>query len=230
MSIAAFFDFDGTLADTDIKDCYFYFVNQTAPFSERLRRWWNFYIKDGPKLLQLERSQKRKAMNELLYSHYAGLPAEQTKALASKCYVSLIFLNSFPEGFEKVVEHLKRGEEPVIVTGSLDFIIKPIAEELGINHTICAALEEQDGYFTGRLIGEPIGEEVKAEKIRQFAAEHSIDLAASYAYGDSRADLPMLEAVGNPRVVNPGKKLKKITQERRWPVYQWKTARASCYS
>ena len=31
--------------------------------------------------------------------------------------------------------------------------------------------------------------------MERFAAEHDIDLAASYAYSDSASDLPMLRAV-----------------------------------
>ena len=39
--------------------------------------------------------------------------------------------------------------------------------------------------------------------MRRFAADHGIDLEASWAYSDSVSDLPMLELVGHPVVVNP---------------------------
>ena len=49
--------------------------------------------------------------------------------------------------------------------------------------------------------------EGKVEAMREFAADHEIDLEASYAYSDSVSDLPMLRAVGNPVVVNPDEEL-----------------------
>ena len=43
--------------------------------------------------------------------------------------------------------------------------------------------------------------------MRRFAAEHDLDLDASWAYSDSVSDLPMLELVGNPVAVNPDAEL-----------------------
>ncbi len=54
-----------------------------------------------------------------------------------------------------------------------------------------------------------------------FAAEHDIDLAASYAYSDSLSDLPMLRAVGNPVVVNPDPPLAEIAREEGWQTMRF---------
>ena len=51
-----------------------------------------------------------------------------------------------------------------------------------------------------------------------LAHELDIDMAASYAYSDSATDLPMLEAVGHPVVVNPDRVLARIAKEREWEV------------
>ena len=45
-----------------------------------------------------------------------------------------------------------------------------------------------------------------------------IDLAASYAYSDSYTDVPMLEAVGHPVVVNPDRVLARLARERDWEI------------
>ena len=50
-----------------------------------------------------------------------------------------------------------------------------------------------------------------------FAAEHEIDLVASYAYSDSISDLPMPRAVGHPVVVNPDPARRRLPA-RRFPV------------
>ena len=43
----------------------------------------------------------------------------------------------------------------------------------------------------------------KLEAVRDWAAEHGVDLKESYAYSDSFYDTPLLDAVGTPIVVNP---------------------------
>ena len=63
--------------------------------------------------------------------------------------------------------------------------------------------------------------------MRTFAETHAIDLAASHAYGDSIADLPMLETVGHPHVVNPDKALAAVARRRRWPIHRWTVRRGA---
>ena len=67
----------------------------------------------------------------------------------------------------------------------------------------------------------------KAAAIRELADERGYDLAASTAYSDSHTDLPFLEAVGNPVVVNPDRELRRIAEERGWPVLEFARARIS---
>jgi hypothetical protein len=58
----------------------------------------------------------------------------------------------------------------------------------------------------------------KARAITELAARDGLDLGASYAYSDSESDLPMLECVGHPVVVNPDATLRRIARERGWEV------------
>jgi hypothetical protein len=54
--------------------------------------------------------------------------------------------------------------------------------------------------------------------MRAMAEERGIDLADSWAYSDSVTDVPMLEAVGHPVVVNPDRGLLKVARAREWEV------------
>ena len=65
--------------------------------------------------------------------------------------------------------------------------------------------------------------EAKARQIRELAAKRGYRLPDCYAYSDSVTDLPMLEAVGHPRAVNPDRALRKIAREREWPVLAFGT-------
>ena len=54
-----------------------------------------------------------------------------------------------------------------------------------------------------------------------FAREHGVDLDRSTFYTDSISDLEMLEAVGDPQVVNPDPRLGRLAKRRGWPVSMW---------
>ena len=61
----------------------------------------------------------------------------------------------------------------------------------------------------------------KARGVERLTAEHHVDLARSYAYGDSWNDRWMLERVGYPAAVNPGARLARLARQRGWPVLRW---------
>ena len=61
-------------------------------------------------------------------------------------------------------------------------------------------------------------QEGKAHYARELADEHDVDLDESYFYTDSQDDLPLLEAVGRPRPLNPDARLTGVARDRGWPV------------
>ena len=81
--------------------------------------------------------------------------------------------------------------------------------------------EVVDGVYTGRPAGVFVYRAGKALAIKQLAAREGIDLQASYAYSDSESDLPMLEAVGHPVAVNPGRRAVRIARLRGWDVLRF---------
>jgi phosphoserine phosphatase len=99
--------------------------------------------------------------------------------------------------------------------------MKPLADALGVDDVLSPALVEDGDRFTGALDGPPVGQEEKARRMRAYAAQHGIDLASSFAYGDSMADVPMLDVVGHGQAVNPTKALAMLAVSRGWPVHRW---------
>ena len=91
-----------------------------------------------------------------------------------------------------------------------------IADDLGFDGALGTIVGVEDGKYTGRAT-RPLHAENKARCIREL----DYDLDASTAYSDSHTDLPFLEAVGNPVVVNPDRKLRRIASERGWPVLEF---------
>ncbi len=219
---AAFFDVDGTLCDTTIAHHYSYFMLRRRP-GWRGRVWFVTFLAKCGYYLLIDRVDRLR-FNVVFYRNYAGLPSAEIKAQAEDCYRRVIAPRRFPDAEECVAEHHAAGRRIVFVTGSLDFVIAPLARELRASDVLASRLAEADGRFTGELAGAPIGAEEKARLVREYAETHDVDLGQSFAYGDSMADVPMLEAVGFPHAVNPGRKLASRAAARGWPVHRWARA------
>ena len=63
--------------------------------------------------------------------------------------------------------------------------------------------------------------EENARQLRREVEQNGLDLSKSYAYGASIADLPMVEEVSMPPVVNPHRALRAIARARGWPTHHW---------
>jgi len=216
---AVFFDVDGTLIRSTIVHYYVYFRRRRMS-SIRWKIWYAAFLLKCVYFLVLDKID-RSRFNVVFYRSYRSLSPDRVKALARECYDAVIRPRQYQEVEACIAEHRKASRRIVLVTGSIDFIIKPLAEDLRADDVIASSLVEVDGRFTGELDGPPIGQEEKGRRVLEFARTNAIDLSRSYAYGDAIADLPMLEAVGLPHAVNPDKALGAVAKARGWPVHHW---------
>jgi HAD superfamily hydrolase (TIGR01490 family) len=126
-----------------------------------------------------------------------------------------------PRARELVASHEARGHLTVIVTAANSFITAPIARMIGVPHLLASDPEVVDGRFTGGIDGVPCFHEGKIAKLEAWLDSRGqalADFAASYFYGDSQSDLPLLERVTHPVAVGADPTLGRIARERGWPV------------
>ena len=116
----------------------------------------------------------------------------------------------YGEALALIEEHRAAGRAVYVISASPEEIVGPICEYLG------AKLDEE-GRYTGETEFYAYGPN-KAIAMHEIADERGIDLRASYAYSDSATDLPMLQAVGHPVVVNPDRELARAAREHGWEV------------
>jgi HAD superfamily hydrolase (TIGR01490 family) len=122
-------------------------------------------------------------------------------------------------------KHLDAGQRVWLVTATPVELAGIIAKRLGLTGALGTVAEVVDGRYTGRLVGELMHGEAKAEAVRALAEREGLDLARCTAYSDSSNDLPMLCEVGTAVAVNPDTELRAIARSRGWTVRDFRTGR-----
>jgi HAD superfamily hydrolase (TIGR01490 family) len=130
------------------------------------------------------------------------------------------------EGTRKLTQrHLDAGQRVWLVTATPVELASILARRLGLTGALGTVAESADGVYTGKLVGGLLHGEAKAAAVQALARREGLDLSRSSAYSDSVNDLPMLELVGHPHVVNPDARLLAEARLRDWPVHDFRSAR-----
>jgi len=124
----------------------------------------------------------------------------------------------YPEARELVDRHRRTGTPVVLLSGGMNFLVAPVARALGAARWAAVEPETESGILTGRL-REPLCIDAgKLHWARTVTGELGMELARCAYYSDDFGDLALLEAVGEPVVVNPDPRLRREAARRRWPV------------
>lgn len=214
---AAFYDFDGTLASSNVVTRYAWFAKNHPSRLQAARRYGKALA--GVPLWLLLNAFSRRAFNLVFYRQYKGLEQEWLRSRSQAMFEREILPRIFPQAKARVAADRRAGYRTVMVSGGLDFALQAAAEYLAFDDLIANRLEFAQGKATGRVV-EPLlagGEKVAA--MRAYCERRGFALAQAKAYSDSRSDLPMLEAVGSPAAANPDAHLRRAALERAWPIY-----------
>jgi HAD superfamily hydrolase (TIGR01490 family) len=151
----------------------------------------------------------------------AGVPEKTIDRMGPEV-MAAILPRIYPQMLDEVHDHQDAGRATFIVSAAGNGVVESLAQVLGMEGGIGTRYEvDAEGNFSGRFEGPFVYGPGKVEAMRAFAAEHDIDLDASYAYSDSLSDLPMLRAVGHPVVVNPDPPLAEIAREEGWQAMRF---------
>ncbi|MGD8860293.1 MAG: phosphoserine phosphatase SerB [Myxococcales bacterium] len=129
-----------------------------------------------------ESLQKRLALLE-------GLPESTLAEVADRLPLT--------DGAERLIRTLKSvGYKTAILSGGFTYFGERLRERLGIDYVYANELEIEGGKLTGRVVGEIVDGERKAQLVRELAEREGIKLQQVVAVGDGANDLPMLEVAG----------------------------------
>ncbi|MCP5030483.1 MAG: HAD-IB family hydrolase [Actinomycetia bacterium] len=119
-------------------------------------------------------------------------------------------------------DHLSEGHYCVLLSASPQPLVEQIAFLLDVPCGIGTVIEVDDGVLTGR-IEQPMcygpGKLDRLGHVTGWSVTDSKEM--TYAYADSISDLPLLESVETPVVVAPDRRLRRLAEERGWPVIEF---------
>ncbi|MEQ8859495.1 MAG: HAD family hydrolase [Pseudomonadales bacterium] len=146
----------------------------------------------------------------------AGLSEQAMTELGERAFRQRVQGWIYPEARRLVDSHRRAGHAVFIVTSATRYQAAPVARELGVDGLCCTEIEVENGRVTGLAL--PCFGVGKLKAAQHVAGEHRTDLQAATFYSDSSDDLPLLEAVGRPVVVNPKATLARLAGQRGWPT------------
>lgn len=101
------------------------------------------------------------------------------------------------EGAEHLLKTLKRlGFKTAIVSGGFTYFGHYLQRILGVDYVYANELDIEDGRVTGRVKGDIIDGQRKADLLRELADREGLVLQQVIAVGDGANDLPMLNIAG----------------------------------
>ena len=128
----------------------------------------------------------------------------------------------FSDATKTIAEHRAAGDRILIISASGVHLVKPIAERIGVDEVLAIDLEIAHGVYTGKTTGVLTYREGKITRLMAWLDQEGENLEGASFYSDSRNDLPLLEKVDFPHVVNPDPVLRERAEQAGWPIHRWK--------
>ncbi len=210
---AAFFDLDRTLlsgasgpAITGALRQVGLVPERSVPGEDLLYKFFNVIGENRPSML-LARQGARVA------SGWERAKAREAGEIAADILIDQVV----PFALPIIADHHDAGRKVVMATTSPYDLVKPLADRLGLDDVIATRYGEANGNYDGTIAGHFVWGKGKLAAVEDWAAEHDVDIADSWAYSDSFYDLPLLSAVKHPVAVNPDPRLRVAAAVRRWP-------------
>lgn len=213
------FDIDGTIlkgqSQKHFIDYLFKLKIISLFFYIKILIWFFLYklnlIKDPKKIAEY-------SFKKILENKKEGYVNDVTK----KFFTEKLIHFFYKDALNLINLHKKEGQRIVLVSNTIDIIVKEVAEYLGVSEYLCTNLEKNKNIYTGKIKGEINYGENKAKNIKKYFEKNKLFFSKSWGYGDHFSDIYMLKLVKYPFVINPNKKLRKEAGIKKWNILIFK--------
>ncbi len=215
-TVAAFFDMDRTLIRCNSATEWVKFLRRRGEISRwKMLQAMGWIARYKLSILDMESITVR------VTATMAGQLEDEMVQKCTEFNQALVFPEITAEARQAVERHRADGHALIILSSSTPYVTEPLARHLGIEHVLCTRLEVADGKFVGVHKKPACYGAGKVHWAEQWATAHDVDLQHSFFYTDSYSDLPMLERVGQARVINPDPRLRRHARRVGWPIELW---------
>lgn len=214
-----FFDLDDSLINKDASTLW-------IRWRAKHERW--AIVEGVLALTSLYRAYKKGTVTHWKLSNYyrtrtRNLTPDDYQRMVNAFFEEYGQLHIYPQAASLLFAYQQRDAEIVMITGADDVVAKAYAKALGIKEVISNRLEVND--TNDRILGlqQPLcygsGKVILAA---EFLQQRGLSFKDCAFYTDSHADLPLLEEVAQPVVLNPNPELRAIAAEKNWPCLDWR--------
>ena len=104
-----------------------------------------------------------------------------------------------------------------VITSTNRFITTPVANLLGVDALIATEPEVRKNRYTGEALAPPCFQEGKITCLKDWLKSARLSFDRTWFYSDSINDLPLLQFVDNPVVVDGDEALSRHAADQGWP-------------
>ncbi len=207
----AIFDIDGTLVQGSSERMFWRFLlARRRQGLRQLAAYALFMIRYVP-VGGIHTVKRNKA-------YLSGLDTGEIAELAEEFVRTRLLRELHAPAVERLNRHVARGDKVMLMSGTLQPIARSLARHLGAAEAWATLANERGGRYTANPPETHPFDVGKLVLARELARSAGADLAQAAAYGDSRHDLPLLRAVGEPVAVRPDAKLLEVAERLGWEV------------
>ena len=218
----ALFDLDHTLLDVDSDYLWGEYIVKhdlvdEAQYRTANQKFYNDYI---------EGTLDATEYNEFVAQFLSSLPLDRLDELREDYIKTEIEPHIRPKAMEVLCQHIEQGHAVVIISATNDFVVSAIAKRFGIEaaNVLATPLEIKDDRYTGKLIDRPnfqAGKIYHLDKWLNNQKASGVTFEKTYAYSDSKNDIPLLEWADVAVCVSPDDALHAHALAHRWAVEDW---------
>ncbi|MFJ8066982.1 HAD family hydrolase [Psychrobacillus sp. NPDC096426] len=215
----AIFDFDGTLYAEETFKLLMNHLKEHPIYRTKYKRFYRSIV--PPYLankLKLYPDAKMKERSMQLYIEaFNGIHEKEIIAYFEEL-TKPVQKDFNPAVIARLQKHQAENIHILLVSGAYTQFLRQVTKGISFNQIIGTEISYKENNVDSRTLIKHVNGTRKTENILLALEGQQIDWKNSYAYGDSFSDLPVLELVGNPVVVNPEEKLQVVAKERGWEI------------
>lgn len=217
MKNIVFFDIDNTVLNGYSQKylIIYLFKNKYIGFNTVLIAYFWFL------LYRLNIISNSKSALRYFAKSFNGWTDEKMDAVMLNFFNNFIKNLIFPESIIIIEKHIQNGDDVIFLSSVIDPIARSFANFFGIKNYLSSSLEFKNGFYTGNYKHLVIDGDDKLKSVKIFLSKIKYNFN-TFFYSDHHSDLPVLEYVNFPVVINPDNILYAKAIAKKWKIFNFK--------